>query len=65
MEGEVHYLLHKNPSSQMDSVCIFTLSLTAIQSNIILAFISGWHCGELAYKDREGTGLNAPILWYF
>jgi len=50
MEAEVHYLLHKNHSSQMDSVRVFTPILTTIPSNIILAFISAWHCKNLRTK---------------
>jgi hypothetical protein len=53
MDGEVRYLLLKNPSSQMDSVRLFTPSLTTIQSNIILAFISVWHCKNLRTKTEK------------
>jgi hypothetical protein len=42
VEKEVHYLLHKNPSRQTDSVRVFALTLTTIKSNIILTlYLSG------------------------
>jgi len=53
MEAQVHYVLHKNPSSQMDSVRVFPPSLTTIQPNIILAFISVWHCKNLHTKTEK------------
>lgn len=53
MEAEVHYLLHKNPSSQMDSVRVFPPSLTTIQPNIILAFVSVWHCENFHTKTEK------------
>jgi len=53
MEAPVHYLLHKNPSSQMDSVRVFPPSLTTIQPNIILAFVSVWLCKNFYTKTEK------------